>query len=186
VSKENILNMLYKKFGEKKILVRSLKSGDLKSPEKFQKFINGLVREDVMILVCSKKTKKEELDWLKAKFANLKKKKEIYLVAEYEGRVVGSCHIELGNERHSHIAEFGISVARECRGIGLGKYLMQEAIRLAKTSLKPKIIRLSVYQGNLSAIKLYEKLGFKQVAIIPQQALYKGKLINEVVMLLHL
>ena len=180
--------MPYKIFGDKKILVRSLVSGDLKNPEKFQKFINGLVEEDVMILVCSKKTKKEELDWLKGKLANLKKKKEIYLVAEYEGKVAGSCHIELGNERRSHVAEFGISVARECRGIGLGKYLMQEALRLAKTNLKPKpkIIRLSVYQGNLSAIKLYKKLGFKQVATIPQQALYKGKFINEIIMLLPL
>ncbi len=72
--------------------------------------------------------------------------------------------------------------------MGLGALLMKEIIKLAKKELRPrpKIIRLSVFQANISAIKLYEKIGFKKAAQIPKQFYYKGKFIDEMVMLLEL
>ncbi|PIV12707.1 MAG: GNAT family N-acetyltransferase, partial [Candidatus Nealsonbacteria bacterium CG03_land_8_20_14_0_80_36_12] len=50
--------------------------------------------------------------------------------------------------------------------------------------LKPKIIRLSVFPTNKAAIGLYKKLGFKKVAKISKQIQYKGKLVDEIIMLL--
>jgi ribosomal protein S18 acetylase RimI-like enzyme len=63
---------------------------------------------------------------------------------------------------------------------------MEEIIKLAKKELRPglKIIRLSVYSNNKIAIALYKKYGFKEVAKIPKQIQYKGKLIDEIIMLL--
>jgi len=70
-------------------------------------------------------------------------------------------------------------------GICLGKFLMAEALKLAKKELrpKPKVFRLSVFASNKPAIGLYRKLGFKKVARIPKQLQYKGKLVDEIVML---
>ncbi len=72
--------------------------------------------------------------------------------------------------------------------MGLGKFLTQEVIKLAKKELKPapKIIKLEVYVNNKPAIGLYKKMGFKIVAKIPKQIQYKGKLIGEYIMLKYL
>jgi ribosomal protein S18 acetylase RimI-like enzyme len=68
----------------------------------------------------------------------------------------------------------------------LGKYLGREIIKLTKERLKIKIVRLGVYSANKPAQKLYKKLGFKMVASIPKQVQYKGKLIDEFIMLKYL
>jgi ribosomal protein S18 acetylase RimI-like enzyme len=59
---------------------------------------------------------------------------------------------------------------------------------LAKKELqpKPKIIRLSVFPTNKPAIGLYKKYGFKKAARIPKQLQDKGKLLDEIIMLLEL
>lgn len=84
--------------------------------------------------------------------------------------------------------KFGITITQGYKGIGLGKYLMSEVIELVKKELnpKPKIIQLEVYINNKPAINLYKKMGFKIVAKIPKQIQYKGKLIDEFVMLKYL
>jgi len=65
---------------------------------------------------------------------------------------------------------------------------MKEILKLAKRKLKPKpkIILLSVFSTNNIAINLYKKFGFKKVAKIPKQFQYKGKLVDEIVMMRYL
>ena len=65
---------------------------------------------------------------------------------------------------------------------------MSEIIKLAKKKLKPrlKFIRLGVYPNNKPALALYRKFGFKKAAKIPKQIQYKGKLLDEIIMLKEL
>jgi len=91
------------------------------------------------------------------------------LLAEDKNKIVGISSVELRKDRESHVGEFGISIRKEYRGIGLGKKLMKEVLKLAKRELKPKIIRLSVFSENKIAPNLYKKFGFKEVARIPKQ-----------------
>ncbi len=174
-------------FKDKKIIIRKLVTGDINQPEKFQKFTNSLVAEDAMILVDTKKSKKDREEWLKGKISKVKKHKVVYLVAESNGEIAGTCNAELLRERMNHISGFGIGVRKNFRGIGLGKYLMESIIKMAKTELKPspKIIELEVFEGNKPAIALYKKMGFKAVAKIPNRIQYKGKLITEIIMQLE-
>ncbi len=180
--------MTEKIFNGKKILIRKLSAKDLGNAKKFQDFVNSLVKEEAKILMNKKKTLKEEEKWLKECLGNIKKKKEVRLLAEHCGNIIGLTDIDLDRWRKNHIGNFGISIKQRYRGIGLGKYLMGEILKLAKKELKPKpkIIRLSVYSNNKPAISLYKKYGFKIVARIPKQLQYKGKLVNEIVMLLDL
>lgn len=180
--------MATKIFENKKIIIRKLSAKDIKQPEKFQKYVNSFIEEDAMLLINTKKSKKDELEWLKSIIKQLKKKKRVSLFAEYKGLIVGGSHIESEIERKNHIGGFGIAIKRGFRGIGLGEYLMKEVIELAKKELKskPKIIELGVYEGNIPAFKLYKKIGFKQVAKIPKHIQYKGKLIAEIIMQLEL
>lgn len=64
-------------------------------------------------------------------------------------------------QRIIHQCEFGIVVAEECRGLGIGKCLMNHLLHLAKTKFKIELIHLQVQEGN-PAIQFYEKFGFKE------------------------
>lgn len=178
--------MKIKEFDGKKIKIRKVTKRDLGKAEKFQDFINSLVKEDVMISANEKKTKKEEEEWLKEKLENIRKKKEVFLVAEHDGMIVGNTEIKLGQQRQNHVGDFAISIRKEYRGIGLGKYLMGEILDLSKKELNLRIIKLSVFEGNEPGINLYKKYGFKEVARIPKQIQYKGELKDEVIMILEI
>lgn len=180
--------MKIKEFNNIKITIEKLSKKDLNQPNKFQAFINSLVKENVQIKENKKKTLKEETEWLKENLNKIKKHKTVFLVAKYNNKIIGSTSINLHRGKEEHVAEFGISILKDYRGIGLGEYLTTEIIKLSKTQLqpKPKIIRLSVFPTNKAAISLYEKMGFKKVAQIPKQLFHKGKFFNEIIMLLHL
>lgn len=179
---------LLKVFGEKKIKIRKLSQKDIKRAKEFQDYINSLIGEGAKILLNQKLTFKEEKKWLEDTFKQVKKHKEVFIVAEHNNRIIGNTGINLDRGIRNHIGNFGISIRNGYRGIGLGKYLMEEIIKLGKKELKPKpkIIRLSVFANNKPAISLYKKYGFKKVAAIPKQMQYKGKLVSEIMMLLYL
>jgi len=178
-----------KKFlNSKEVKIRKISTTDLKRVEKFREYINSLIKEEAKILLNTKRSLKEEKEWLKSSLEEMEKHQKIVLVAEDKDKVVGISELKLQSEREKHIAGFGISIRAGYRGAGLGTRLMGEILKLAKKELKPtpKIIRLSVFANNKIATNLYEKMGFKKVARIPKQLVYKGKLIDEVVMLLEL
>ena len=171
-------------FGSKEIIIRKLSNGDLRNVKRFQDLINSLIEEKAQISLNKKLSLKEEKEWLKRQLGQIKNQKTVFLLAECDNKVIGTTGIDLRRGRQEHVGEFGISIRNGYRGIGLGKYLMKEIIKLAKKELKPKIIRLSVFPTNKAAIGLYKKLGFKKVAKIPKQIQYKGKLVDEIIMLL--
>ena len=175
-------------FDNKEIKIREISKKDLKNAKKFQDFINSLVEEDAMVKLNKKQDLREKTEWLKDKLKQIKNKKEVALIAESEDKIVGNTQIGLDWGRQEHIGDFGIAIRKGYRNIGLGAYLAEEIIKLAKKKLepKPKMIKLSAYATNKPAIKFYENLGFKEVARIPKQGKIKGELVAEVIMLLEL
>lgn len=167
------------------IKIRKIAQKDLKRAKEFQNYINSLVKERAMILLNKRKSLKEERDWIKSNLKNIKNKKGAILVAEDKKKIVGISSIELRGDSQNHVGEFGIAIIKKYRRIGLGKKLMAEVLKLAEKKLKPKlkIIRLSVYSENKVARNLYKKFGFKKVAKISRQLQYKGKLVDEVIMI---
>lgn len=172
-------------FGGKKIKIRELSKKDLRNAKKFQDYTNSLIEEDAQILMNKKISLREEKKRLKEELIKIKECKKVKLVAEKDNLVVGIADIPIGSNRRSHVGDFGINIRKGYRGIGLGTYLISEIIKLAKKKLKPKpeIIRLSAFATNKPALGLYKKLGFKKVAKIPKQYKYKGKLIDEIIMI---
>jgi len=177
-----------KKFNNKNIKIRFLQSGDIEKAKKFQDFFNSLIEEDVRINRNKKHSLREGKAYLKNILEQVNKRQQVFLLAECENNIVGTTGISLRQGRQSHIGGLGITIRKNYRGIGLGSYLMKEIIKLAKKELKPKpeIIRLSVFPDNKPAINLYKKNGFKKVARIPKQFQYKGRLGDEIIMLLYL
>jgi len=180
--------MKTKIFGKKKIKIRKISARDLKHVKKFREFVNSLIDEDAMILMNKKASLKYEKKWLGELLKRIRKHKQVSLIAEYDNIIIAKASIALDKWRKSHVGNLGISIRKGYRGIGLGKHLMKEILKLAKKELKPspKIISLSVYPINKPAVALYEKYGFKKVAEIPYVIRCQGKLTSEVIMTLEL
>lgn len=160
----------------------------MKIVPKWARYINDLIEEDIYLLVQKKYTLAEERDWLKGELNKVKARQEIILVAEAERKIVGTAAISLLRGKQSHVGLFGISVAKDYRGMGLGGFLINKIINLAKNEIKPapKIIYLGVFAKNQIANDLYKKTGFKEVARIPNQLMHKGRLMDEIIMQLYL
>lgn len=83
-------------------------------------------------------------------------------------RIVGIVYLSPFYE--NCIANLGIGLRQDYRGLGLGSHLMSFIIELAKKR-KVKEIRLSVYADNCRAIALYCKYGF-EVYEVRKKAVY--------------
>jgi uncharacterized lipoprotein len=70
----------------RKVTLRTPKWEDL---DDMLDFINSLVEEEAMIAADRKQTREQEVDWLARGLSNLEKDKEIRVVAEVDGRMVG-------------------------------------------------------------------------------------------------
>lgn len=171
----------------KEIVIREFCPADSRRARDFQRFINSFVGEGAMLSVNKKKTLKDEREFLRDTLKAIRGRKKVMLLAEHEERIVGDVNVRLLAGRYSHVAMLGIGIINGYRGMGLGSTLMEQIIELAKNQLKrrPKFLRLSVFKNNLPAIALYRKLGFKAVAEVPGQLRYKGKLVNEIIMLME-
>ena len=162
----------------RRVILRTPTWGDL---DDMLEFINSLVEEEAMIAVDTKKTREEEVDWLARKLTTLEKDKQISVVAEVDGRMVGSCEVTPRFGRMSHVGSLGISVKEGYRDIGVGQELMREVERHAARLGLEKIM-LEVFAINDRAIHVYEKMGYVAVGRIPGDIKYKGEYVDSLVM----
>ena len=98
---------------------------------------------------------------------------ETFVVAENNNKIIGyiMCRIEYGFSvikkmslaRKGHVVSF--AVLEEYRGKGIGKKLAKQAIEGMKIK-KCNESYLEVRTDNISAIKLYENLGFNRIATL--------------------
>jgi ribosomal protein S18 acetylase RimI-like enzyme len=144
-------------------------------------FINSLVEEEAMIAANQKQTRESEIDFLARKLTSLEKDRIIHVVAEVEGKMVGSCEIEPRPGRFSHVGVLGMSVKEGYREVGIGQELMKEVERqAAKRGLES--IMLEVFATNDRAIHVYEKMGYRRIGAIPDGIKYKGGYVDGVYM----
>lgn len=94
---------------------------------------------------------------------------EIEMLALVGDQVAGMAGIDAvgGCYKLRHRAEFGISIAKEYWGLGLGKALTKACIRCAKEAGYAQL-ELNVVADNQSAIRLYEKMGFVEYGRNPK------------------
>jgi len=81
---------------------------------------------------------------------------------------------------------FGMYVAPEGRGRGLGKLLMGELIKRAKNCEGLEQINLTVVSNNISAKQLYKSLGFELYGVERNALKFNGQYCDEDLMVLHI
>ena len=94
---------------------------------------------------------------------------EIELLAELGGEVVGCAGINCvgRKEKIRHRAEFGISVDKAYWGLGIGRALTEACIECAKKAGYVQL-ELEVVAENMSAVGLYESVGFVEYGRNPK------------------
>ncbi|MDD6189883.1 MAG: GNAT family N-acetyltransferase [Clostridiales bacterium] len=94
---------------------------------------------------------------------------EIEIIALVDGVVAGTAGIEAvgSKDKVKHRAEFGISIAKEFWGLGIGRALMDACIECARSAGYVQL-ELTVVSGNERAISMYEKVGFVEYGRNPK------------------
>ena len=86
----------------------------------------------------------------------------VYVAATADGRIVG--RLSLARDQHpasAHVADLGLMVAAAHRRRGLGRALLEQAVRWARERGVTKL-ELHVFPHNDAAIALYEGFGFER------------------------
>ena len=170
------------------VTLRPLRRGDL---EALVPFINAFHRErrtnrDLGVVLYRRMTKKDEKQFLEKTMKAVANRKAVSVAAVEGGRIVGHCDVSgrvSTDERHTGV--LGIIVSDGYRGVGLGEEMMKTALAEA-ARLGIWMIELEVFANNAQARRLYEKLGFKVVGVIPKKILRDGRFIDIVCMYTHL
>lgn len=137
---EKMLNLIRRASGETEYLARYYEDWLATSVESEEKWIqNNRESENDLVIAC--------------------------FVGE---RVVGCCEISFSSGSKSfHRAGIGISVLEKYWGIGIGTAFFNEIINAAKEHKATEILELEYVEGNKRAKILYEKFGFREVAVKP-------------------
>ena len=121
--------------------------------------------------------------FLKELLKNMKSRKKVAIVVEINKKIIGMFSVETSRmERSPHVGGIGVAILKEYRGLGIGNKMMEVLIKLGR-KMGFKFLRLTVFASNKVAINLYKKFGFKKVARIPKELLYKGKYVDDIIMM---
>ena len=113
---------------------------------------------------------------------------DMMIVCEVEGRLAGNCQINFGNKiKTRHRAGVAIGLTQEFWGLGIGTAMFREMIAQARAHEGTRHIDLEFIEGNTRARALYEKMGFRIIAVKPDAIMLRdGSLRAEYLMRLVL
>ena len=150
----------------------------------FQRFINALTREGTYLLMNKSVTLDEEKQWLQTQNTAQRKGQQLHLKALVDEHLIGTCSAKPGFGRNHGNVNLGITIAKPWRGKGIGHILLKELIQQSENKWRPKNIYLQVVSVNKKALHLYESLGFRIIARLPQWFEYDKKFYDEYLLLL--
>lgn len=108
---------------------------------------------------------------------------DLGIVAVDGDTVIGMLNMRQDHrKKFEHIAQFGISLQPGYTGSGTGTAMIERALEFARDNEVIEKVILTVFSNNPGAIKLYEKLGFKEEAVLKNQVKLKDGYTNLVYM----
>lgn len=110
----------------------------------------------------------EEEKYLREQLEKIKNRKAILLLTFCNNKLIGVSRVDMEDRTSRHVGTFGISVAKDFRGEGIGKILMEKVLEEAEKTLRDlKIITLGVFSSHPMAIKMYKTFGFQEYGVLP-------------------
>lgn len=125
-------------------------------------YINTLSKEKTYIRLQGEEVSLEEEEkYLNSQLDKINKNLAVLLLVIVKGKVIGISGIEMKNRIEKHVGGFGISIAKEFRGEGIGSNLIQLVLDEAEKNIPQlETVTLGVFSNNDWAKKMYEKFGF--------------------------
>ena len=160
---------------ESPITVRPADERDVKAITRI--YNQGIVDRSAT-LETEERTEDERRAWLAAREA-----RHPVLVAERAGEVVGWGSLNGFNPRpaYRHVADFSVYVAREARGMGVGRALLERIISTARELEYHKLV-LAAFPWNEAGLALYRRMGFREVGTYREQGQLDGRWVDVVLM----
>ncbi len=174
-------NVFELKTGEK-IAIRHLKKGDV---DGIWNNFNAVVKEGLFIPVFTPVLSEfEKNSW----YETVKSDKEVCVIADAQKfsapyNIIGQCEISNAEwEASKHVGVLGIIIHKDYRDVGVGRKLIDFAIREAKNlNTKEKIV-LSCFSTNERGLHLYKKMGFEVVGVRKKQFYMDSRYQDEILM----
>ncbi|HEV2339845.1 MAG TPA: GNAT family N-acetyltransferase [Patescibacteria group bacterium] len=145
-------------------------------------FINILSREQTYIIVQGRQwTIEEEKEFLTKQLYDIEKRKTVHLLVFCSNVLIGSSTLQMKSDALAHEGVFDITIAKEYRGQGIGKLLMQCVLDEGMKILPDlKIVTLGIFGDNFVAKSMYEAFGFTEFGRLPKGVLHKGNYVDHV------
>lgn len=91
-----------------------------------------------------------------------------YVCVYDNNKIIGDCELKFSDQiKIKHRCSIGLAIAKEYQNIGIGSFLFDEMINIAKSTPGVEQIELEVISTNERAKHLYKKKGFVKVGDIP-------------------
>lgn len=104
----------------------------------------------------------------------------LFLLAMMDEVIAGTLSFTGGDRvRLRHCGELGLSVRKECWGLGIGALMLERLICWARESGVVKKVNLRVRTDNQRAIRLYERMGFLHEGRIRKAFYVNGRYFDE-------
>lgn len=147
-------------------------------------YINSLSKEKTFVsFQGEQQTPEDEKKYLDERLKRIGNAQTVQLLAFSDNKLIGIASIDLGERVSKHVGNFGISVAKDFRNLGVGSLLIENILKEAKRYLPNlKIITLSVFGNNPIALKMYQKFGFRQYGRLPKAIWHRGRLVDRIYM----
>ena len=158
--------------------IRSARPGDARA---LARLLDAIAAEpEVTLLMLPGEITARE--WRRRIAATVERDTSLFLCAWMGERMVGNLGVVADAHPASpHVRVLGMSVARDCRGLGLGGALLESALAWARQSGALKI-ELSVFAHNEPAVGFYERHGFAREGLRRRQLVRGDEYHDEVLM----
>jgi ribosomal protein S18 acetylase RimI-like enzyme len=167
------------------VTIRPLRRSDLDALVRFANRISkekAVNRELGIVSLDGRITRANEREFLNHILSAARSREAVSLAAFVDGDVVG--HADIWRRKPKdvrHTGVFGIVVCDGYRGVGIGKRLMAEVLRESRL-IGVWLVELTVFATNEGARRLYEKMGFEKVGVIPEKIVRGERHFDEVLM----
>lgn len=148
------------------------------------RYINELSFERTFVRMQGEQLSlEEEQKYVDGQVNRINNKESAHLLAFVSGKLVGVSSIDMRDKVEKHVGLFGISVAKDFRGQGIGKLLMDSVISESMDNIpRLRLILLSVHAANSVAIEMYKDAGFVEYGKLPEGLFYKDNYVDELFM----
>ena len=109
------------------------------------------------------------------------------IICLVDGKHAGNCSMQFHDKRKvRHRGEVAIALVKEFWGMGIGTFMFEEMIRIARECGKTQL-ELGMVDGNERGLALYRKMGFREYGRLPNAFHQKdGTMRDEILMVREL